>query len=1041
MAAERWLDDALRGAPVPPLLLVLGLGDGALLDVLDARAPLTRVLALEPDPAQAAAFRRRDWTTRERDGRLLYLVDPDYVGADDAWRMFPPTTGAPTVLTHPAVAANPGPGAVRAARVLKRIVFGAQANATARQQFAPRYLTNSLRNLPAMLAGRDVRALADAFAGRPAVVAAAGPSLDAVVSDLCTVHEHAVLIAVDTALRPLLHAGARPHLAVGLDPSELNARHFHALPPCPETWLVSESALDGAAHRHFGDRTFWFRVAQHEPWPWYQALGLDVGQIEVWGSVVTAAFQIAVLAGCDPIVFVGTDLGYTDGRPYARATTYEFEWARRVAEGADLEALWQAWTRVHAPVEATDLAGRPTTTSAPLLAFRDWLVSHAGRSGRRVVNATGAGMFFGQGVEQMTLIDVLRDAPAGPPPVVPDGPLIETRTLGRPRVKAAVGDLRQALASGARESTIERFVAFSGGGWDAAATAAALDDALGQFEEAEHVEGEAPALRQMSQVLPGPSSMATLGQLPEAVARWHAVLLGRDSASAHLQHSFADADAGLEQAARHLLRLSSSATSRGHGLVEASALDGAAPRPLSLDYAWPPHLAWCVWLIEGQLGLAARWSLPAISYVTRQVVARESAGARAIPTQEGIDDSSATLACARLALHWAACAATLQGHEAEGEFGRAAMLRALASTLTTVDDEIEESLAGQVELAVHGPEGAAAQRWAVRVDLRTMARLETGRLWAGRMPAVWRPSLEVLSQPVSVHAASSAAVTVQIPGTGEDAHAEAVCVRPRVLTDSGCPKAHIAYVDDRGVICVAPHMDSSVTVRADGTHKLADTWPRPIVNQLPLGALGVAAWSSGHVEQGRVQPSYVMFRHAADGIVTVQELPFRPSWGVWWRKRLYWTCFPSGIGSWAPGEDVAYGLAEFSVLAIEATTEALLLSPGPRSADGRLLRRRAREVWRWDGQAAPQSHHAGPAGAASAHALGPDGWRATAYPEADMVRLVLADTHSYSMLVAYPFKLAWLGTSLLVTTLSGEVLLFEGLADRLAAAPAVGRRA
>ena len=48
---------------------------------------------------------------------------------------------------------------MRAARVMKDILFGARANARRAGEFAPRYLVNSLRNAPAIAAGHDVRAL------------------------------------------------------------------------------------------------------------------------------------------------------------------------------------------------------------------------------------------------------------------------------------------------------------------------------------------------------------------------------------------------------------------------------------------------------------------------------------------------------------------------------------------------------------------------------------------------------------------------------------------------------------------------------------------------------------------------------------------------------------------------------------------------------------------------------------------------------------------------------------------------------------------
>jgi hypothetical protein len=471
--AARWLDSKLGAAPVPPLLLVIGLGEGHLLDLLETRAPGTKVLAVEHDPHAAEAFRaRRDWTPWLDSGRLLYLVGPEYAGKDEAWRMFPPGSEAHTLLVHPAIERNVSEAAVRAAKVVKDIIFGVRANAEARRRFAPRYLVNSLRNLAAIVHGRDVRALTDAYAGVPAVVIGAGPSLDRNIEELRPLASRALLVATDTAVRPLLHAGLPPNLAVGLDPSELNARHFRDLPDTQTTWLVAESALDSAAREAFAGRTFWFRVANHHPWPWFNDLGIDVGRIDVWGSVLTAAFQVAVLAGCDPIVLVGADLAFTDARPYARGTTYEFDWTREVAAGATLERAWHdQMARSQDRIELPDVHGSPVTTTRTLQEFRDWLAARAARSGRRVVNATGAGIFAGAAVEQARLGDVLTT-----PQTIRD-----VEALGDPpTTRAAVATLRDrvaAAAAHAEESDVPPLTAwrdFCEAGFDAHAVASAM---------------------------------------------------------------------------------------------------------------------------------------------------------------------------------------------------------------------------------------------------------------------------------------------------------------------------------------------------------------------------------------------------------------------------------------------------------------------------------------------------------------------------------------------------------------------------------------
>jgi hypothetical protein len=128
--------------------------------------------------------------------------------------------------------------------------------------------------------------------------------------------------------------------------------------------------------------------------------------------VLTAAFDLALGFGCDPIVFVGADLAYTDGRPYCRGTTFEEDWAGHVARGVSLRQVWRHTLSARPCVPAAALDGREVATAAHLLEFRNWLLARIGEHpARRFVNATGAGTLQGAGLEQSDIASVLAAEP------------------------------------------------------------------------------------------------------------------------------------------------------------------------------------------------------------------------------------------------------------------------------------------------------------------------------------------------------------------------------------------------------------------------------------------------------------------------------------------------------------------------------------------------------------------------------------------------------------------------------------------------------
>ena len=580
--AARWLDAEFGDRPLPPLLIVIGLAGGELLDEIDRRGLGTRVLALEPDLTAAEAFlARADLIAWRSSGRLKYLAAPDFAGAEDAWRIFPAGDGVFRLMTHPHLVG--GAQALNAAKVAKTIVFGAKANAEARRRFAPRYLLNVIRNLPAIATGRDVQALSGRFKGVPAVITAAGPSLDGSLEHLHDLRSRSLLIATDTTLRPLLGAGIVPHLAVGADPGWANARHFRELPPCDRTWLVAESALDAAASDAFGERIFWFRLSNHHPWPWLTAQGLRIDQLEMWGSVLTAAFQVACLAGCDPIVITGADLAFTGGRPYCRGTTYEFDWAAAAAMGAELEQSWHTQTSRSQQRTVSDLHGNPTTTTRALLSFRDWMVAHARRSGRRVINATGAGTLFGDGIVQMPLEKALAASPRIDLDLSKYG---TSSAVCRSPLAAALHGVERQLAAGTfADSPLAEWREFSGEAFDAAALSQAIQASSAALES-RSIEHSVTTVIPWGE-LDSTAGSQVLSRLTEATVspgQWTSSDTSRLLDALRVLDSLAKAVANLQPV----------------GLVDEASRRGSRS-PASL-FAWPESIRWSIQLFEALIG-------------------------------------------------------------------------------------------------------------------------------------------------------------------------------------------------------------------------------------------------------------------------------------------------------------------------------------------------------------------------------------------------------------------------------------------------------
>jgi hypothetical protein len=419
--ARAWLSRTLgEGEGVlPPVICIIGAGAGWIVDAIEARSSETRMLVLEPEPAFIRVMlARRDFRSLVERGRLMIVAGPSFEGRSAAWRLFGRAVTEPTLMIHPVIAVARREAAVAAARLARQAAADARSNDIARRRFAAPYLVNTLRNLPVIARESDAASLFGLCPGRPIVVAGAGPSLNRNLDALRPLRDRVVLVAADTALRPCLAAGLAPDFVVGVDPGAPNARHLTRLPPCETTALVAEPSLGGAAFEAFEHRTFLYRVAEHHPWPWVRSHGVDVTTLRAWGSVQITAFDLAVKLGGDPVIFIGTDLAYTDGQPYCRGTVYEEDWTQRAGMGESLEAIWRGAMAMH-PAVTEHHDGESIATAPHLVQFRDAILEACRSAPCAVFNATGRGILHGTGIAPAALDTILHGAASFSMPVLP----------------------------------------------------------------------------------------------------------------------------------------------------------------------------------------------------------------------------------------------------------------------------------------------------------------------------------------------------------------------------------------------------------------------------------------------------------------------------------------------------------------------------------------------------------------------------------------------------------------------------------------------
>ncbi len=252
---------------------------------------------------------------------------------DDAVRAFqeiPATTGPTVLILRSTNNETELRYYTRIQRQLEPLILHREAN----RQFTleQRGLTemNLIRNLPTIAKSRPVGRFSDALRDTPAFIIGAGPSLDRNIDQLRKV-EKGLLLAVDTALGPLLRSGITPHAVITVDPRDLVFEHFREISSLGPTTLVFAPSSNPKILRQYSDHP---RLISLNPGdlPLLERMRgcLDMGDSVPRGYMVGHhAFNVARYLGCSPLVLVGMDLAFPsegkshcDGAALVRSSTH-----------------------------------------------------------------------------------------------------------------------------------------------------------------------------------------------------------------------------------------------------------------------------------------------------------------------------------------------------------------------------------------------------------------------------------------------------------------------------------------------------------------------------------------------------------------------------------------------------------------------------------------------------------------------------------------------------------------------------------------------
>ncbi|MBL8991401.1 MAG: motility associated factor glycosyltransferase family protein, partial [Phycisphaerae bacterium] len=416
------------------VLVVLGFGLGYHVAELARRVRKTGIIVVfEPDVSLLRSVLERldlaDWIEQTNLVILTDAADPAAMARAVQGNEHALALGT-QIVEHPASRARLGEAARQFQAAFTDVVRAARTTVVTTMVQTQATLRNLTQNIDHYALGPGIEDLRDAARGRPAVVVAAGPSLQRNVDLLARpgVRDRVVIIAAQTVLKTLLARGIRPHFVTALDFHEISARFYEGLTAgdVEGITLVVEPKVNPAVTSAFPGAircaadAFLDLVLGND-------LARPMGAIRPGATVAHLAYYLARWLGCDPVALIGQDLGFTDGQYYAAGAAIHDVWAGELNGFNTLEMLeWQRIARHrHTLRRATDTLGRPVYTDEQMATYlvqfeRDFATD--ARAGLTTIDATEGGVAK-RHTAPATLAEFLDRAAAGPAlPRLPEPP-------------------------------------------------------------------------------------------------------------------------------------------------------------------------------------------------------------------------------------------------------------------------------------------------------------------------------------------------------------------------------------------------------------------------------------------------------------------------------------------------------------------------------------------------------------------------------------------------------------------------------------------
>lgn len=313
--AQRWAESIRIESPINAVILGAGLGYHLLSLLKLHHALLRHIIIIEKDPRiLRLAFSTLDLRPLiAREGVLFFAgVDPEIL-PEQLQEI------RPDLIIHNCLILPHQPSLHcfadyygQAHKILLETMTYDEVNMRTNIENQGRNQFNVFMNLPAITRGYALKDCKGLMKGFPAIVSAAGPSLDKNIHLLREINDRAPLIIVDTAQKTFQKRGIAPDAVATGDPTTLNFSHFEEIDSLGEAFLAFHPECQRLITEKYIDHPFFLPLfdAHTKILEYLFDAESEYGTMERAMNIGHIALNLAVHLGCSPIILVGFDFAF-----------------------------------------------------------------------------------------------------------------------------------------------------------------------------------------------------------------------------------------------------------------------------------------------------------------------------------------------------------------------------------------------------------------------------------------------------------------------------------------------------------------------------------------------------------------------------------------------------------------------------------------------------------------------------------------------------------------------------------------------------------